>query len=283
MSDGGTTSRGRTKPAREAEVAVTREGERTALGQHAATSRERTLELENEALKAENVGLRAEIEKLKKLALVDTLTGLGSLARYESDIDDSIRNFMRGEARDIGIIFLDLNYLKTINDMSDDKHTTGDYALKMFAAQLGHTIRHGPDTAYRPSGDEFIIITENPNRGWAERFRERFNKALGEVGLSAAMGYATIMDLESGGRGRVKDIIRRMKEERTEAAAERDEQVVAGELKRMADVRMYEDKKRGKVIRGAEMPQGMKEALERALANFRLREEHAGSIELREA
>lgn len=88
------------------------------------------------------------------LAYHDNLTGLPNrqLARDHFDIAQSYAD--RSNSK-MGIIFLDLDDFKSINDSLG--HNVGDELLKVTSTRLSEILR-GTDTLSRQGGDEFLIL-----------------------------------------------------------------------------------------------------------------------------
>lgn len=92
---------------------------------------------------------RRVMDQLAKLSYEDTLTGLYNRNRY-----NQVRNAMKKKAPEkLGIIYMDLNGLKYINDTYG--HDQGDKLIRKTAKILKRII--GED-AYRIGGDEFVAI-----------------------------------------------------------------------------------------------------------------------------
>ena len=94
--------------------------------------------------------------QLKKMAHYDTLTNLPNRTLFYDRLDKSIQRAHRDETL-MGIIFLDLDDFKVINDTIG--HSAGDTVLKVVAKRLINTVRDS-DTVARLGGDEFVIILE---------------------------------------------------------------------------------------------------------------------------
>lgn len=76
------------------------------------------------------------------------------------------------------LYFLDIDHFKRINDTYG--HLTGDRVLRCVADALNHTIE-ADHTAYRLSGDEFIVLGPAPspdlsNEVWAEQLHARIDQ-----------------------------------------------------------------------------------------------------------
>jgi len=98
--------------------------------------------------------LRDSNTQIAKLSLSDQLTGLPN--RYV--IIDRIERLIIASRRhdlDFGIIFIDIDDFKTINDTLG--HVAGDTLLKEFGERLTSAVRQA-DTVSRFGGDEFLIL-----------------------------------------------------------------------------------------------------------------------------
>ncbi len=84
----------------------------------------------------------------------DSLTGLANRNLLNDRIEQAIAWARRNNSV-IGVMLLDLDHFKRINDASG--HTVGDALLKEVAARLRSCVRD-TDTVARLGGDEFVII-----------------------------------------------------------------------------------------------------------------------------
>ncbi len=150
------------------------------------------------------------LQKLEMLSSTDLLTGV----KNRNAMNNRVLKIVSGRERvpdNYGIVFADLNGLKTIND--DDGHNAGDTLLKNAAAAL-KTCFEGSEI-YRAGGDEFLIISMGKTKEEIETQIEALRrKADDPTPVSFALGFYFE---ENGG-----DIRAAMRE---------------------ADSRMYEDKK----------------------------------------
>lgn len=164
---------------------------------------------------------RALKEQLRELALIDDLTGLSNRRGFRLLCEHALNRAER-ESSDVGLIYLDLDGLKAINDAFG--HAAGDGALRDVARLLRETMR-ASDVVARTGGDEFQVLAVGDPAldldGLVTRLRDavgRFNETGGHpYRLSVSIG-AVRCDLEKD-----RDLAR--------WAAE-------------ADVRMYEEKAR---------------------------------------
>jgi len=97
--------------------------------------------------------LNKQVEHVNQLAYTDMLTGLCNrhhMTRYCTE-------YVQGEAKDIGVIFCDLNCLKYMNDTYG--HSAGDALITGFAEILKTSFPN--DMCCRMSGDEFVVIIKD--------------------------------------------------------------------------------------------------------------------------
>jgi diguanylate cyclase (GGDEF)-like protein/PAS domain S-box-containing protein len=96
-------------------------------------------------------------EQLAHQAFHDPVTNLPNRALFVERVRHAIGRARR-EERELGVIFLDIDDFKTINDSLG--HGAGDTALIDVAKRLSASIRTS-DTAARFGGDEFVVLLED--------------------------------------------------------------------------------------------------------------------------
>jgi diguanylate cyclase (GGDEF)-like protein/PAS domain S-box-containing protein len=96
-------------------------------------------------------------EQLAHQAFHDPVTNLPNRALFVERVRHAIGRARR-EERELGVIFLDIDDFKTINDSLG--HGAGDAALIDVAKRLSASIRTS-DTAARFGGDEFVVLLED--------------------------------------------------------------------------------------------------------------------------
>ena len=114
-------------------------------------------------------------EKIEHLAYYDYLTGLPNRLLFSDRLVRSLRLAGRDE-RLTGIIFLDLDSFKMVNDTMG--HSAGDTVLQEVASGLTRRLEK-TDTVARFGGDEFLIMVNNLEDyesivGVADRVMEMF-------------------------------------------------------------------------------------------------------------
>ena len=129
-----------------------------------------------------------ELERLRRLAYEDELTGIGNLRAFREEVARQIKS-----DKPFGILYLDLDRFKTVNDTYG--HLAGDRVLREVALVLKNTVASNAHT-YRLGGDEFALIVPAAREtgmtliklrrelGIAKRVR------VGSVAVSASMGSA---------------------------------------------------------------------------------------------
>jgi diguanylate cyclase (GGDEF)-like protein/PAS domain S-box-containing protein len=102
-----------------------------------------------------DISARKQAEgRLIQLAHFDSLTNLPNRTQFIERLGLAMADADRRE-RLMGVIFLDLDRFKYINDSLG--HDKGDYLLREVAIRLGGVVRRG-DTVARLSGDEFALV-----------------------------------------------------------------------------------------------------------------------------
>jgi diguanylate cyclase (GGDEF)-like protein/PAS domain S-box-containing protein len=92
--------------------------------------------------------------RLRQLAHFDSLTDLPNRVQFIERLEQAMADANRHE-RLVGVVFLDLDRFKYINDSLG--HEKGDGLLREVAMRLSGVVRRG-DTVARLSGDEFALV-----------------------------------------------------------------------------------------------------------------------------
>ena len=142
-----------------------------------------TLELTTFFISAEIAG-QEMLRKLVQIGFSDMLTGVknrNAMNNRVSEIVDGTESIKIP----FGVIFLDLNGLKTVND--EQGHTAGDLLLKK-AALILQEVFAGEDI-YRAGGDEFVVLLSGITK---EEFEEKIaalrSRSDDNEGVSFAVG-----------------------------------------------------------------------------------------------
>ena len=176
---------------------------------------------------------------LEQMAYMDELTGLGNRRMCEKKLTELEEKEMSSDSM-YAIISLDLNFLKHTNDTYG--HEKGDELIKNFSDVLSNVFSlYG--TVTRTGGDEFVVIlddiTEEKVKSLLAQMLEQMeekNKSESEVILSTAYGYAM--------KGEIP-----LNQEQNEKIELKVVDIGPRAVYRIADDRMYENKRKSKLGR----------------------------------
>ncbi|MFA6506758.1 MAG: EAL domain-containing protein, partial [Treponemataceae bacterium] len=162
--------------------------------------------------------------QLTHTALHDPLTGLPNRSLLMNRVEQSIARFQRDQSAQYGILFIDIDDFKQIND--NYGHSAGDAFLCEIASRLRRCVRE-VDTVARLGGDEFVVLLDgmgmDPDIGTAaERVSDELSIPY-NIGRNSVISTASIGVLLC-----------------------RSDIVDAGEALRNADIAMYRAKNTGK-------------------------------------
>lgn len=118
---------------------------------------------------------RIHLEEVKNLAYVDELTGLINRRKFNEVLDASLQN-CRKNASQVGVLILDLDRFKLINDCYG--HDAGDKVICQFGERIKSVVNDN-DVTCRMSGDEFSVLINNVQS--TESVFETCNKILKEM------------------------------------------------------------------------------------------------------
>jgi len=167
-----------------------------------------------ERLRGELTAHRSELETLRAIATVDSLTGFYLRGYFFSRLeeeDERARRYGGGFA----VLMLDLDGFKEINDRHG--HLAGDQLLREISATIHHQLR-AADIACRYGGDEFCLLLPQTARVGAHAIAERIRAAVSRrvVGVdgqalrvTVSIGLALFPDHDAGD---VASLVRRSDE-----------------------------------------------------------------------
>lgn len=118
-------------------------------------------------------------KKLSKLAFTDGLTGVANRIALEEHFDKTKQRAQRLKF-DIGLMLLDLDFFKSIND--NYGHATGDEVLKAFALTVQQCIRD-EDRLARIGGEEFAVIVQGATSEGLVSLAQRINESVESLKL----------------------------------------------------------------------------------------------------
>ena len=120
--------------------------------QMAAATRNLQDRLEEATTQAE--GLRRQLVKTEREALIDALTGLHNRKAFDRKAKDLYDTF-QNDGAGFSVIMLDIDFFKSFNDKYG--HQTGDEVLRIVGSMLHDTLK-GRDFPARYGGEEFIVL-----------------------------------------------------------------------------------------------------------------------------
>lgn len=143
----------------------------------------------------------AELERqqmllnLERMAHQDDLTGLCNRNLFLSLLEQAISRARRNKEL-VGLMFLDLDHFKDINDSLG--HEAGDKVLTLIAQRLQQTVRE-EDTVARIGGDEFVVLlgevrnladTQKVAKKIVERLKKPIEVDLHELHVTTSIGIS---------------------------------------------------------------------------------------------
>ena len=134
---------------------------------------------------------KEKANEMDALAHKDSLTGVGSKLAYDQKVKQLSEDIANGNA-EFGIIMVDLNYLKQLND--NFGHEKGNEAIQKTCQIICDVFKHSP--VYRIGGDEFAVIVQDRDYENIDTLVEEFNNSVKSTKgapwekISAAIGYA---------------------------------------------------------------------------------------------
>jgi diguanylate cyclase (GGDEF)-like protein/PAS domain S-box-containing protein len=138
-------------------------------------------------------------DQLAHQAFHDPVTGLANRALFADRVSHALARASREQSM-VGVIFIDLDDFKTINDSLG--HASGDAVLQEVAHRLRAAVRP-TDTVARFGGDEFAFLVEEVERGQeavdvAERVLDGLNAPIDmgekELFVGASLGLCVTAD-----------------------------------------------------------------------------------------
>ena len=170
-----------------------------------------------------SLALNGQLVAARELeAFTDDVTGLANHRALLKVLHIELQRARRYE-RPVGVLFMDLDYFKSINDSCG--HDAGDRTLREFSHVVSDALR-APDTVGRWGGEEFIAVLSEAGLQEATETAERICQQVAEHRFAATAGVRVtcsigVAEFPSHGFG-------------------------SDDLLRCADEAMYEAKRRGR-------------------------------------
>lgn len=129
--------------------------------------------------------LANQTEQLRRMSYEDRLTGLYNQNRF----NELRGQELLGRGGGIGVVCLDLNGLKDVNDRQG--HTAGDAMLCGAAEQMRQIF---PDQVYRTGGDEFVVVEDLREEAAFCHAVETLRQGMRQAGISCSVGVSWRMN-----------------------------------------------------------------------------------------
>lgn len=116
----------------------------------------------------------ANHERLKRVGLTDSLTGINNRRFFDQRLTEEIARGLRTQ-EPIACLFLDVDYFKKINDRYG--HHIGDRVLRQIANLIREQLRNC-DVLGRYGGEEFAALLDNTGPGSALEIAQRIRQSV---------------------------------------------------------------------------------------------------------
>lgn len=123
----------------------------------------------------------------EELAQIDALTRLFNRRRMDDDMVIELERANR-YGRPVGLILLDLDHFKALNDTFGHQH--GDEVLARTGEGLASAVRSS-DTVYRYGGEEFAVLVREGTRGATTELAERLRAEISRM-FEGREGFAPV-------------------------------------------------------------------------------------------
>jgi len=142
---------------------------------------------------------RQDERSLYEAAQFDSLTGAYTRGFAMAVMDRAVCRAARGDAKSLGVLMLDLDHFKRINDAHG--HARGDLVLKQTTHAMQSTLRAG-DIVGRFGGEEFVVLLPGADLKQAMSAAERCRAAVEKMkipdapylSVTASVGVAAFPD-----------------------------------------------------------------------------------------
>ncbi|MFI3312800.1 MAG: GGDEF domain-containing protein [Eubacteriales bacterium] len=123
-----------------------------------------------------------QLERLNKMSLYDSLTGLKNRHSYNQRLEE----LEETPPQALGVLYVDLNGLKAINDQFG--HKAGDHRIQSISCLIR---KHFQGSVYRIGGDEFVALITDHSQDTFHQQLEALKSAIVVGGEPrAAIGYS---------------------------------------------------------------------------------------------
>jgi len=133
-------------------------------------------------------------ERLKRIGLTDTLTGVNNRRFYDQRLDEEVGRAQRDDLV-ISCLFFDVDFFKKVNDTYG--HNEGDMILREVATLIRMNLRTS-DVIARYGGEEFSAILNNTDSEMASEIAERIRMSIADRDFKLASGETIHVTISIG-------------------------------------------------------------------------------------
>ncbi|MEZ5963662.1 MAG: diguanylate cyclase [Planctomycetota bacterium] len=176
---------------------------------HAVSDRTAELEATNARLQAEieerrrterklrqaQQRLQEMNEELRRLAMVDGLTGLPNRRHFDARFEVEFQRAARARAP-LAVVMLDLDDFKAFNDHAG--HQAGDDCLRRVADAVANCLRRPADLAARWGGEEIVALLPDTPREGAVQIARAMRQAVRALGIPHPTASTGVVTLSAG-------------------------------------------------------------------------------------
>jgi diguanylate cyclase len=123
--------------------------------------------------------LQQELDRARKRALTDTLTGLANREALYGALESAVHDAEEDDT-ELCLLVLDIDHFKRVNDTHG--HLVGDRVIRFVASTLKRLVK-GKDTAARFGGEEFAVVLPDTPVGGAMALAENIRRAIADARL----------------------------------------------------------------------------------------------------
>ena len=136
----------------------------------------------------------ANLERLKRQGLTDTLTAVNNRRFFDQRLNEELERAVR-EGIQLTCLLLDVDFFKRVNDSYG--HQVGDYVLREVAALIRAQLR-GSDVLSRYGGEEFAVLLSRSGAAEACEVAERIRQSIAAHSFTAVEGQAFRVTISIG-------------------------------------------------------------------------------------
>lgn len=124
--------------------------------------------------------LRNAHAALQKLAMQDSLTGLGNRRQLDLTLPHEIGRARRGQ-RPLGLVMLDIDHFKRYNDLYG--HPAGDTCIRSVGQAVLGCVNRAGDLVVRYGGEEFLVVLPECDLAGTLRVAQRIVETVRALGI----------------------------------------------------------------------------------------------------